>query len=92
MNLLKVSENRLRQADRGLWYIHAVQYVNYGVLDLQSLFGLHVHSCTHWLRPYNPPTPPSPILGSYTRALLVSQDRRHLFVTYPGTLKVASLT
>jgi hypothetical protein len=20
-------------------------------LDLQSLFGLHVHSCTHWLRP-----------------------------------------
>ncbi len=24
-------------------------------LDLQSLFGLHVHSCTYWLRPYNPP-------------------------------------
>ncbi len=48
-------------------------------LDLQSLFGLHVHSCTHWLRPRNPP--PSPHLGSYTRALLVSQDRRHLFVT-----------
>jgi hypothetical protein len=23
-------------------------------LDLQSLFGLHVHSCTHWLRPRNP--------------------------------------
>ncbi len=22
-------------------------------LDLQSLFGLHVHSCTHWLRPRN---------------------------------------
>jgi hypothetical protein len=42
-------------------------------VDLQSLFGLHVHSCTHWLRPRN--------LGSYTRALLVSQDRRHLFVT-----------
>jgi hypothetical protein len=20
-------------------------------LDLQSLFGLHVHSCTHWMRP-----------------------------------------
>jgi hypothetical protein len=20
-------------------------------LDFQSLFGLHVHSCTHWLRP-----------------------------------------
>ncbi len=28
-------------------------------------------------RPRNPP----PHLGSYTRALLVSQDRRHLFVT-----------
>jgi hypothetical protein len=33
------------------------------------------YSCTHWLRPRNPP----PLfLGSYTRALLVSQD---LFVT-----------
>ncbi len=46
-------------------------------LDLQSLFGLHVHSCTHWLRPHN--TPP-PHLDSYTRALLVSQDRWHLLV------------
>jgi hypothetical protein len=27
-------------------------------LDLQSLFGLHVHSCTHWLRP--PPKPHRP--------------------------------
>jgi hypothetical protein len=26
--------------------------------DLQTLFGLHVHSCTHWLRPHNPPPPP----------------------------------
>jgi hypothetical protein len=24
-------------------------------LDLQSLFGLHVHSCTDWLRLRNPP-------------------------------------
>jgi hypothetical protein len=51
--------------------------------DLQSLFGLHVHSCTHWLKPRKcrniPPVPPH--LGSYTRVLLVSQDRRHLFVT-----------
>jgi hypothetical protein len=23
-------------------------------LDLQSLFGLHVHLCTNWLRPRNP--------------------------------------
>jgi hypothetical protein len=53
-------------------------------LDLQSLFGLHVsdvHSCTHWLRPRNSLLPPH--LDSYTttRELLVSQDRRHLFVT-----------
>jgi hypothetical protein len=27
-------------------------------LDLQSLFGLHVLSCTHWLRPRNPTPPP----------------------------------
>ncbi len=38
-----------------------------------------MYSCTHWLKPRNPPPPPS--LGSYTRALLVNQERRHLFVT-----------
>jgi hypothetical protein len=48
-------------------------------VDLQSLFGLHVYGCNHLLRPRNP-TPP-PHLGSYTRPLLVSQDRRHLLVT-----------
>jgi hypothetical protein len=36
-----------------------------------------VYSCTQLLRPRTPP----PHLGSYTRALLVSQDRRHLFLT-----------
>jgi hypothetical protein len=46
-------------------------------LDFQSLFGIHVHSCSHWLRLL---IPPPPHLGSYTRALLVSQGRRHLFV------------
>jgi hypothetical protein len=45
-------------------------------LDLQSLFGLHVHRC---IDPPIPPLPPQ--LGSITRALLVSQDRRHLIVT-----------
>jgi hypothetical protein len=61
-------------------------------LDLRSLFGLHVYSCTHWLRPRNPS--PTPHLGSYTRALLVSQDRRHLFVTpcRPPSLKYPSAT
>jgi hypothetical protein len=28
-------------------------------LDLQSLFGLHVHSCIHWLRPPRNPLPSS---------------------------------
>jgi hypothetical protein len=28
-------------------------------LDLQRLFGIHVYSCTHWLRPRNSPPPPS---------------------------------
>ncbi len=36
-------------------------------LDLQSLFGLHVHSCTHWLR-HRIHTPHPPHLDSYTRA------------------------
>ncbi len=44
----------------------------------ESLFRLHAHICTLWLRPRHPPPPPH--LGSYTRALLVSKDRRHLFV------------
>jgi hypothetical protein len=37
-------------------------YLTYGhslnmELDLQSLFGLHVHNCIHWLRPHKPPSP-----------------------------------
>ncbi len=47
-------------------------------LNLQIFFGLHVHSCTHWLRPRNSPPPR---IWAHTRSLLVSQDRRHLFVT-----------
>jgi hypothetical protein len=49
-------------------------------LYLQSLVGLNVHSCTHWLRPRLTPFPPH--LGAYTRALLVSQDRRRLLVSH----------
>jgi hypothetical protein len=37
-----------------LWFEHRLNME----LDLQSLFGLHVQSCTHWLRPRNPPAPP----------------------------------
>ncbi len=41
-----------------------------------------MHSCSHWPRGENPQPdlPPPPHLVSYTRALLVSQDRRNLFV------------
>ncbi len=28
-------------------------------LDLLSLFGLYLHSCTHWIRLRNPPPPPA---------------------------------
>jgi hypothetical protein len=47
-------------------------------LDLQSLFGL---LCTYWLRSRNSLPPVQ--LDLSTRAQLVSQDGRHLFVT-PG--------
>ncbi len=38
-------------------------------LDLQSLFGLHMHSSSPWLRP---PNPLPSHLGSYKRALLAT--------------------
>jgi len=58
--------------------------------DIQSLFGLQ---CTAVLIGWVPATLPplSPHLGSYTRALLISQDRRHLFVT-PCEKYLISLT
>ncbi len=42
-----------------------------------------VHNCTHWLlRPRKTPTlPHPPHWDTCTRALLVSKERRHLFVT-----------
>jgi len=49
------------------------------LVDLQNLFGL---LCTAALIGWDPATPSlPPHLGLYTRALLVSQDRRHLFIT-----------
>ncbi len=49
-----------------------VMRVNYRLnmaLDLQSLFGLHVHtSCTYWLRPRNTtPAPPSARIWAHIR-------------------------
>ncbi len=49
-------------------------------LDLQSLFGFLVTWCTLLYSLAETPQLP-PHLGSHTRALLVSQGRRHLFVT-----------
>jgi hypothetical protein len=37
-------------------------------LDLQSLFGLHMHTRTHWLRPRNPPRIWAHIRGRYWSA------------------------
>ncbi len=59
--------------------LHRMQHRLNMKLDLQSLFGVHVHRCTHWLRPRTPP----PHLGSYTRS---RQDRRHLFCNPLGRL------
>ncbi len=52
-------------------------------VDLQSLFGLHVTSCAQLYSLAETPEllPIPPHWDSYTRALLVSKDRRHLFVT-----------
>ncbi len=38
-------------------------------LDLQSLFGLHVHSRTYWLRPHTPLPPSSPFGLIYEGAI-----------------------
>jgi hypothetical protein len=48
--------------------------------DLHSLFGLHAQLYS-LDKTQQPPPPPPPHLGSYKRVLLVSQDRRRLFVT-----------
>ncbi len=50
-------------------------------LDLLSLFGLHVHSCNNLAATPKHPPPPPRIWALLMGGLLVSQDRRHLFVT-----------
>ncbi len=52
----------------------------YGVRSPKFFWApVYSYSCSHWLRPRNSPLPPH--LGSYTKALLVSQDRRHLDIS-----------
>jgi hypothetical protein len=58
--------------------MYGMTLVKYGVRSPKVIWA-PLYSCTHWLRPRNSPLPPH--LGSYTKALLVSQGRRHLFVT-----------
>ncbi len=55
-------------------------------LDLQSLFGLLFTAVLIGLDPAKPLLPPH--LGSFSKALLVSQDRRHLFVTPGANLQI----
>jgi hypothetical protein len=50
-------------SQRGTYMIGRQPLVNME-LDLQSLFGLYVHSCTHWLRSRTSlPPPPHPAFG-----------------------------
>ncbi len=48
-------------------------------LDLQSLFGLYVYSCTHWLRHSRSPIPPE--FGLIYEGAIGQPRQTHLFVT-----------
>jgi hypothetical protein len=47
-----------------MYIVHAFDHRLNMELDRQSLFGLHVHSCTHWLKP---PTPLTPHIWAHIR-------------------------
>jgi hypothetical protein len=57
------------------WILEWVKYI----VRSPKFIWAPVYSCTHWLRPRNTPPPPSAF--GLMKALLVSQDIRHLFVT-----------
>ncbi len=44
-----------------------IRFMAQSPLDLQSLFGLHVHSLNHWLRPPTPMPHPSPCIFPGTK-------------------------
>ncbi len=50
-------------------------YIKYGA-RFPSLFGLHVHSCTYWLRPATPSLP-SPAFGLISEGAIGQPSRRH---------------
>ncbi len=61
------------------------EYQNHRInmeLDLQSLFGLHVHSCTHGLRPRNLPPPH---IWAYIRGRYWSAKRDDISLWPPAT-------
>jgi hypothetical protein len=59
------------------WNLQQLPKVKYGVRSPKFIWApcAQLYSLAETTHP-----PPPPDLGSYTRALLVSQDRRHLFV------------
>ncbi len=56
-------------------------------VDLQSLFGLHVNSYTHWLRPCNLTSPPPPlwahIRGRYSQSTYFTVRGQSYFSRLP---------
>ncbi len=79
-DLLLQGSKRLRTNSEMIRNLHRLSHSGLNMeLDLQSLFGL---LCTAGLISLNPATPPPPRIWAHRRGrLLVSQDRRHLFVT-----------
>ncbi len=63
LSFLDLHENKRLMTDRyekyssSPWYVFVIIGLNME-LDLQNLFGLYMHSCTHTLRPRNHPPPP----------------------------------
>ncbi len=53
-------------------------------LDLQSLFGHHMSSCTHWLRSCNPPPPPPPTIWAHVRGRYWSAKIDDISLWLPG--------
>ncbi len=55
-----INHSRIYQLTDFAFYNILLSCLSIWAIDLQSLFGLHVHCCTYWLGHRNPPPPPSP--------------------------------